>query len=75
MATPRTFPIGARVRLTGNFLRWTGQYTGAEPFARWLIVPCACGLCASGRFVAVNEASADDPTRSRHIHAGNLELA
>ncbi len=70
MKTP--FP-GTRVRLTGDFLRNTGQIAGGEGLSRWTTVLCTCGLCKTGRFVAVDEPSTDDPNRSRHINAGNLE--
>lgn len=65
--------VGTRVRLTGEFLRNTGQIAGGEGQSKWTTVACSCGLCQGGRFVAVDQPSTDDPTRSRHIHAGNLE--
>ena len=36
---------------------------------------CPCTLCASGRYVATNEASYDDPAQARHFYWGNLERA
>lgn len=66
---------GARVRLTGEFLRNTGQIAGGEGQSRWTVIACDCGLCRTGRFVAVNQASTDDPSRNRHINAGNLQVA
>ena len=57
----------AVVRLTGRFLRNTGQVAGGEGAKRWKIVACDCGACvqaawrdANGkdvdfRLVAVNE--------------------
>lgn len=48
-------PVGTKVRLTGYFLKSTGQVTGSEGASRWLVVACACSLCASGRYAAVNE--------------------
>lgn len=66
---------GTRVRLTGTFLRNTGQMAGGEGQSRWTTVPCGCGLCKGGGFVAVDEPSIDDPSRPRHFNAGNLEKA
>jgi hypothetical protein len=36
---------GRRVRLTGRFLRSTGQVTGDEGGKRWTIRECNCDLC------------------------------
>jgi hypothetical protein len=69
-------PIGARVRLTGAFLRSTGQIAGDEGQKVWRVLACACVLCAGGRFVAVDEPSVyaePGEPRQRHIAAGNLE--
>jgi hypothetical protein len=69
-------PVGTRIRLTGDFLRNTGQMTGGEGQSRWLTVACECGLCIGrhgSKFVAVNEPGIDDPTRPRHINLGNVE--
>ena len=71
--TPRTFKPGQRVRLTGDFLRNTGQQVGGEGFSRWIVQLCPCRLCKDGRYVATNERSYDNPDRPRHIAAGNLE--
>jgi hypothetical protein len=71
MRTPPT--PGQRVRLTGEHLRNTGQVVGGEGQARWLVVACPCGICASGRVVAVDQASEFDPTQPRHIAVGALE--
>jgi len=65
---------GTRVRLTDAFLRNTGQVVGGEAFARWTVVSCPCGLCQTGRFVAVDQPSTDDPDRSRHVAVANLEV-
>lgn len=48
-------PVGARVKLTGVFLRDTGQRTGDEGAKVWARVACDCGPCAAGRVVAVDE--------------------
>jgi len=66
------FEIGDRVMLTAMFLRSTGQVVGGEGFSRWTVVGCDCASCATGRFVAVNEPSAGDPTRPRHFNVFNL---
>lgn len=72
----RTFAPGARVRLTGEFLRNTGQIVGGEGSSRWTVVAHhGCRLCEDGRFVMVDEPSTDDPTRGRHFNAANLERA
>lgn len=48
-------PVGARVKLTGVFLKNTGQRVGGEGEARWTVVACDCSMCAGGRFVALDE--------------------
>jgi hypothetical protein len=65
--------VGTRVRMTGEFLRNTGQFAGYDGPSRWIVQACECGLCRTGRFIAVDEMSTDDPTRNRHINVGNLE--
>lgn len=67
--------IGDPVKLTGSFLRSTGQIVGGEGQSTWIIVACDCALCKSDRFVAVNEPSYDDPQRPRHMAVGNLRHA
>ena len=63
---------GTQVRLTGEFLRNTGQHTGPEGLGRWTVQACCCGLCTSGRFVAVDEhVHGDDALR--HFNIANLE--
>ena len=47
--------IGDRVKLTGEFLRNTGQYVGSEGLSEWVITECHCDLCDTGRFVATNQ--------------------
>ncbi len=75
----RTKPTpGTRVRMTGEFLRITGQQRGAEGLSQWTVRECSCGLCKLGRHVAVDECQranpALDPDASwRHICFGNLE--
>lgn len=69
------FEPGAKVRLTGDFLRSTGQVVGGEGHSRWTVVACECGLCKSGSFVAVNETTDGDAITWRHFNVGNLEKA
>lgn len=65
---------GHRVRLTGAFLRNTGQTVGGEGLSRWTVVSCPCSLCKSGRFVAVDEPMQGDPDQTpRHFYTDNLE--
>lgn len=52
---------GKRVRLTARFLACTGQQHGSEGSKRWTVVECACGLCAGGRHVAVDEPLCSHP--------------
>lgn len=69
---------GDVVRLTGEFLRNTGQQRGGEGADRFLVVEHSnCGLCASGRFVAVNMTSFETPDgpMPRHFNIANLEKA
>jgi len=69
----KRFNIGTHVRLTSDFLRLTGQYTGSEPHSRWIVQSCDCSLCKTGNFVAVNKRSFNNPERQRHIATQNLE--
>jgi hypothetical protein len=70
------FQPGDKVRLTGKFLRNTGQIAGGEGQSKWTVVPCGCGLCRGGDFVAVNQSTTQDfddgKEHFRHINAGNL---
>lgn len=58
-----------RVSLTGKA---TWQIGGGPTIARkdWAVVACSCNLCASGRFVAVDEAV--EGYGQRHIAVVNL---
>lgn len=82
-------PPGTPVRLTGVFLRSTGQITGDDGRKRWTVQKCECSLCKSGSFVATDEKhpdwymqrlySADEIAtmphlRFRHFAIGNLEI-
>lgn len=59
-------PVGARVKLTGAFLKNTGQRTTA-PGERdaWSRVECACSLCEGLRYVAVDEYPIEDLLAAR----------
>lgn len=80
---------GTRVRLTGYFLKATGQQRGGDGASKWKIVACDCGLCQPRRgqsqeFVAVDEKpydfdqwdAAEKAERSpwRHFAMANLEI-
>ncbi len=63
---------GTKVRLSGVFLRNTGQMTGGEGLSKWTVVECDCSLCASGRFVAVDEPGGATLSGHRHFAEANL---
>jgi hypothetical protein len=76
-------PPGTVVRLTGYFLKATGQFAGGEGTKRWKVQPCNCGLCrlSAQIFVAVDEPAAQDDAepadpspRWRHIAGWNLQI-
>jgi len=79
-------PVGSKVRLTGYFLKSTGQIKGEEGAKRWTVVDCGYDcLCGLGGHVGVNEPTDtstgyDDIAPEvrakmvRHIALGNLEL-
>ena len=83
MKTKR-FNIGDRVRLTGAFLKSTGQFTGSEGQAKWIVQACPCRSCATGTVVLTNEPRQDDGMftaeeiarephlKYRHVAVGNL---
>jgi hypothetical protein len=84
----KVFAIGDRVRLTGAFLRNTGQQVGGEGRNVWTVIKHpGCNLCADHRFVLTNEPRQDDGMftaeelaadpflKYRHINAANLEKA
>ncbi len=69
----KKFSPGDTVRLTGKFLRNTGQAVGGEGTKRFKVVEHKdCGLCGRGNHVAVDEEGygTDGP---RHFAVGNLE--
>lgn len=72
-------PVGARVRLTGKFLKNTGQHRGTEGTKVWTV------LGHSGPFVIVNEEAdisyftpaelaADPSLKWRRINRANLQI-
>lgn len=79
---------GTKVRLTGYFLRCTGQVTGSEGQSRWIVVACACSLCKTGDYIATDEPSGrkageghtqaeldSEPGLAwRHFAIGNLQI-
>lgn len=59
-------PPGTRVRLTGYFLKATGQQRGSEGVSKWKVVACPCPLCASGNYVAVDEPTPQEVLRTTY---------
>lgn len=65
-------PAGTKVRLTGYFLKCTGQVTGGEGSKRWTVLAAGdCGfgdmcLCRTGRFVAVDEPLSDEDRKAAY---------
>lgn len=57
---------GTRVRLTGYFLKATGQQRGADGAKKWKVVDCPCPLCARGDFVAVDERTPESELRTTY---------
>lgn len=74
MAEVPRYQPGDRLKLTGDFLRNTGQLAGGEGQTVFTVVPCGCVLCqGQGTYVAVDQPSqfADDDS-PRHVLAANL---
>lgn len=63
MARAKPLAVGDRVRLTGKFLRNTGQYAGPEGRSVWTIT----GFSNAGRW-----AITDQPTNTDHYSAEEL---
>jgi hypothetical protein len=63
-------PVGTRVRLTGYFLKVTGQVIGSEGGKRWTVVSdCGFGpkcLCSLGRHLAVDEPTDAETQRTTY---------
>ena len=84
MARLQRFNVGDRVRLTGAFLRSTGQIAGGEGTSVWIVQACPCRGCADGRLVLTNEPRQGDGMftpeeiarephlKYRHVASGNL---
>ena len=59
----KSFAVGSKVKLTGKFLRSTGQQLGSAGMDRWIVQECQCVLCKFdhrgriGSFVCTNEPS------------------
>lgn len=78
----KRFAVGDRIRLTGAFLKSTGQIAGGEGQAVWTVHACPCRLCAEGRFVLTDQPSTEEYTpeeyarephlRYRHINTANV---
>lgn len=83
-STPAKYPPGTQVKLTGKFLRSTGQGVGSEGQKRWTVQPCSCGLCKRGGHIRTDEpmtvdySSPNDPPEERealkwrHLAIGNV---
>jgi hypothetical protein len=54
---------GAVVMYTGRFLHSAGLRVGPEGAKRFIVGLCDCALCASGRFILINEAGGPE----RHV--------
>lgn len=68
----RKLQPGDRIKLTGKFLRNTGQVVGGEGQSTWTVVACNCSLCQAGRFVATDEPSSFDSMERRHLATANV---
>ena len=71
----KTFHPGDRVRMSGAFLRNTGQHTGSAGLDRFTVVACECKPCAERRWVATDEMidNYEGGLMPRHIATVNLE--
>ena len=81
----KSFPVGSKVRFTGKFLRSTGQYTGSEGKARFIVQECDCGLCKLGNHVrtdqpgmvdyyTADEIKVNPSLAFRHVAIANVEI-
>ena len=50
---------GVTVRLSGTFLKNTGQRLGSAGLDRWVVQACPCESCTTGCTVATNEEKSD----------------
>ncbi len=78
----RAFAIGDRVKLTGKFLRSTGQHSGGEGQSVWTITGFSNGgawaitdepaYSAAAGYYSAEELAADPSLRFRRIAVANL---
>lgn len=69
---PKKYPVGTKVRFTGVFLKSTGQIAGEEGQKWFTVMECACSLCTTGDYLAVDEPNVFDEIKYRHIAVTNL---
>lgn len=74
-----TLKVGDRVRLTGEFLRNTGQVTGGEGKSRWIVKGfhrdwAIVDQPMSEGWFTDEELAADPMLKWRRINVGNLEV-
>ncbi len=60
MRTNSNLQAGDKVRLSGAFLKSTGQTAGGEGQAVWTVQVCPCRSCAAGRTVLTDQLRQDD---------------
>ncbi len=87
MAKKQAFKVGDKIRLTGKFLRSTGQYTGHDAHRTWTVLRVEEGKYGSSDFLTVDqpqedmsywtqeEIDADPMLKWRRINAANCILA
>lgn len=71
--------IGDRVRMTGKFLRSTGQYAGLDSQQVWKVLGFDGGWAVVNeetdtRYFTDEELKLDPSLQWRRIHVGNLEI-
>ncbi len=81
------FKVGDKVRLTGKFLRSTGQFVGGDSRSRWEVLHVDEGKHGDPDMITVNqpkhdmsfwtaeEIAANPLLKWRRINAANLQLA
>jgi len=65
----KSFTVGSKVKLTGKFLRSTGQVTGHAGMDRWIVQACECRNCKEGTWVCTNEPGLTDLYTTEEIAA------
>lgn len=68
----RTIVPGDRFKLTGAFLKKTGQQVGPEGQSVWVAQSCACNGCQRGSFVLSDQESYDG-IGYRHFGTANIQ--